>query len=254
MDIIELLDYAKVVARKGGEHTLKYFQKGVEVDNKQDHSPVTIADREAEQVMRTLITKKYPEHGIIGEEFDNTNSNSDIQWILDPIDGTISFIHGIPTYTTLIGITINKQPIIGIIYAAALDEMADAAIGHGARFNGEPCHVREKTRLEDCTLITTDIHHIRKHNYNDAFENLLEKTRYHRTWGDAYGHMLIATGRADIMFDPILHIWDAAALLPVIKESGGLFCSTKGKEDIYAGNGISMHPGMKDQVLSLFAK
>ncbi len=252
MDIKELLEFARTVAEKGGAKTLEYFRNGVEIDHKTDDSPVTVADRQAELVMREIITEKFPDHGIIGEEFGKTNEDSDIQWILDPIDGTISFIHGIPTYTTLIGITIKDEPVIGIIHAPALGEMTYAATGLGAFHNNEPCKVRKCNRIEDASFITTDLEHIHKHNFTEAFDALLETTKYHRTWGDAYGHSLVATGRADIMFDPILKVWDAAALLPVIKESGGVFCTVSGEEDIYGGNGISVHPDLKEAVLEYF--
>lgn len=235
----ELLKAATEIARIGGHHTLKYFKKDVEVISKADDSPVTIADRETEEIIREEILKRYPDHGIIGEEFGKTNEDSRIQWVLDPIDGTKSFIHGVPFYTTLIGIMIDNEPVVGIINAPALNELCAAAIGLGATFNGKPCSVRETTDLSEATLLVTEIYRFKEHNQQELFEELMQKTKIHRTWGDAYGHMMVAIGRADLMYDPILNIWDAAALLPVVKEAGGIFSDTKGKETIHSGNGFS---------------
>ncbi|MDR9416121.1 MAG: inositol monophosphatase family protein [Gracilimonas sp.] len=252
--IQELLQAATDIARLGGQHTLKYFQKDFDIISKADDSPVTVADKETEQIIRKEILKRYPDHGIIGEEFGKTNSDSNIQWILDPIDGTKSFIHGVPFYTTLIGILIDNEPQVGIIYAPALDEICAAAIGHGATFNGEPCHVRDTEKLGDSTFLVTEIDRFREMGQHDLFLELLSETKIHRTWGDAYGHMMVATGRADLMYDPELNIWDAAALLPVVKEAGGIFSDTNGQQTIHTGNGYSTNKILFPQVQKIIEK
>tara|TARA_R110002096_G_scaffold134785_4_gene286075 strand:- start:3796 stop:4569 length:774 start_codon:yes stop_codon:yes gene_type:complete len=251
-DIKELLDAAVEIAKIGGQHTLKYFKKDFEIISKADDSPVTIADRETEQIIRKEILKRYPDHGIIGEEYGRTNEGSNIQWVLDPIDGTKSFIHGVPFYTTLIGIMIDNEPIIGVINAPALDEICAAAIGHGATFNGKPCHVRNTEKLADSTFLVTEIKRFQDNGLEPQFQELMAKTKLHRTWGDAYGHMMVAIGRADVMFDPILNIWDAAALLPVVKESGGVFSDMNGDETIHTGNGFSTNKALYPQVKAVF--
>lgn len=240
------------IAKKGGDHTLNYFNKSFDVERKSDDSPVTVADREAESIMREEITNRFPEHGIVGEEHDDHNAESSVQWILDPIDGTKSFIHGVPLYTTLIGVVVEDEPVVGIIYAPALDELCDAAKGKGARLNGEACSVRSCSDLSKASFMSTDCYTSAEFNYGDAFDALIDKTRIHRTWGDAYGHMLVATGRADLMFDPILNIWDAAPLLTVLQEAGGVFCDTDGKETIQSGNGFSCSRALMPQVLEVF--
>lgn len=251
-DIKELLDAAIEIATIGGKHTLKYFKKDFEVISKADDSPVTIADKETEMIIREEILKRFPDHGIIGEEYGRTNEGSTIQWVLDPIDGTKSFIHGVPFYTTLIGIMINNEPVVGIINAPALDELCAAAIGHGATLNGKPCHVRDTQELKDSTLLVTEIKRFQDCGMEPQFQELMSKTKLHRTWGDAYGHMMVAIGRADVMFDPILNIWDAAALLPVLKESGGVFSDTNGVETIHSGNGFSTNKTLYPQVQAIF--
>ncbi len=251
-DIKELLEAAIEIAEIGGKHTLKYFKKELEVISKDDDSPVTIADRETEQIIREEILKRYPDHGVIGEEYGRTNESSNIQWVLDPIDGTKSFIHGIPFYTTLIGIMIDNEPVVGVINAPALNEICAAGIGLGATFNGVPCNVRETSELKEATFLVTEIRRFQDMELEPQFQELMAKTKLHRTWGDAYGHMMVAIGRADIMFDPILSIWDAAALLPVLKEAGGIFSDMDGVETIHTGNGFSTNMNLYPKVKEIF--
>jgi myo-inositol-1(or 4)-monophosphatase len=248
----ELLDAAIEIARIGGEHTLKYFKKDINIISKEDDSPVTIADRETEQVMRREIQNRFPDHGIIGEEYGQTNEESNITWVLDPIDGTKSFIHGVPFYTTLIGVLIDDEPVVGIINAPALDELCAAGIGLGATLNGEPCRVSETKDLNEATFLMTEIDRFRLMGQQELFQELLDRTKLHRTWGDAYGHMMVATGRADLMYDPELNIWDAAALLPVVKESGGVFSDVNGKQTIHSGNGYSTNELLYPQLKKIF--
>jgi len=251
-ELARLKKSAEKFARMGGDSTLDYFKKSFSLEYKDDDSPVTTADRKSETLIREEIRKMYPGHGIIGEEFGIENQNSDIVWVIDPIDGTQSFIHGVPFYTTLIGILVNGLPSVGVIYAPALDEMLSAATGGGALLNGKSCRGRECTDPAKATFLTTDIEHIEKHGFQLPFRRLLKNTRIHRTWGDAYGHMMVAAGRADIMFDPVLKIWDAAALLPVITEAGGSFTDVRGKKTIETGNAVSTNKMLAKQIISLF--
>lgn len=251
-DLDTIHESAIKIAKEGGVHTLKYFNQALEVERKSDDSPVTIADREAESLMREAITEQFPDHGIIGEEHGRTNESSDIQWILDPIDGTKSFIHAVPLYTTLIGVVVDGKPVCGVIYAPVLNELCEAATGKGARLNGTDCSVRGCDNLSKATFLSTDAYTATEYDYGEAFDTLIEKTRLHRTWGDAYGHMMVATGRADIMFDPILSIWDAAPMQTILSEAGGIFCDTTGKETIESGNGISCSRALLPEVLEVF--
>lgn len=240
------------IARLGGEHTLQYFGKSIQVERKSDDSPVTRADREAEELMRQEISRQFPGHGIIGEEHGSTNEASPVQWILDPIDGTKSFIHGVPLYTTLVGVVIEDRPVAGVIFAPVLQELCDAALGKGTHLNGSPSRVRPCNNLSEATFLSTDATTSAEFGFGEPFRELLDRSRVNRTWGDAYGHMLVATGRADIMFDPVLNIWDAAPLLPILQEAGGIFCDVTGKETIKSGNGISCNRDLIDDVLGFF--
>ncbi len=252
IDLKELHQAAIEITRLGGEHTLEYYQREFDVERKDDATPVTIADRETESLMRKEITKRFPNHGILGEEHGRINPGSPVQWILDPIDGTKSFIHGVPFYTTLIGVVYKNEPISGVIYAPALDELCEAAKGMGVRWKGEPCEVRSCESLKNASLLTTDVTTAKEFELDKPLQNLLQKARMHRTWGDAYGHMMVASGRADIMFDPVLNIWDAAPLLTIMQEAGGIFCDIEGKETIQSGNGISCSRDLIDEVLEQF--
>lgn len=250
--LIELQTAAIEFAKAGGDSTLNYFRKSFDLEIKSDDSPVTNADREAETIIREKIREHFPGHGIIGEEFGKENEDSDVVWVLDPIDGTKSFIHGVPFYTTLIGILVKNKPEVGVIYAPALNEMVSAASGLGCQLDGRDTSVRSCDQLSDASFLTTDVTSFREHGFEPALQELLQSTRIHRTWGDAYGHMLVATGRADIMIDAILHIWDAAALLPIITEAGGAFSDVNGVATIETGNAISTNKILTEKIVHIF--
>jgi histidinol-phosphatase len=247
-DLASLHLFACNIAREAGDLTYNYFRRGVKVNRKEDDSPVTKADIEAEQLLRKAIEQEYPEHGIIGEEFDNVRTDARIQWILDPIDGTQSFIHGIPLYTTLIGIMVDDHPVSGIIYAPATREFCEAYKGGGARLNGKSCMVSQQDDLAKATLLSGDTKLIREYGFADAFGELVDAAAIHRTWSDAYGHMMVATGRAEIMFDPVLNTWDAAPLLTILTEAGGSYTDMQGKPDITGGNGLSCNKALASTV------
>lgn len=248
----ELLEHAIDIARIGGKQTLRYFNKSIAINRKKDQSPVTVADKEAEKAMRNRLKELHPEHGVIGEEFGRSNPGSSVQWIFDPIDGTRSFIHGVPLYTTLVGVVVDDVPVAGVVYAPPLDELCEGGKGLGARLNGSSISVRSCESLDKATFLSTDVTHAREVGLQNAQQNLINQTRLHRTWGDAYGHMLVATGRADIMFDAVLNIWDAAALLPIIQEAGGIFSDTNGHQIIDGPNGFSCNKTLYPQLMDIF--
>ena len=247
-----LLEFAVETATKAGELTLKWFDKPVEVLSKGDASPVTVADREAEKLMRKMISERFPEHGIIGEEFGVERENARVKWILDPIDGTVSFIHGIPLYTNLIGVTVDDVPVVGVINAPCMGKLVKAADGLGAWMNDTACSVRDCGSLAGASFMTSDVQNFEKHGFGEPLSRMLAQVRVHRTWGDAYGYIMVASGMADIMMDPVLNVWDAAAILPVMKEAGGSFTDLKGNARIDGGNGFACHPSLKNEILELF--
>jgi len=247
--ILEFMTEAESFAREAGEVTLRWFGAGVQADSKADGTPVTIADRESEKLLRQRIEERFPGHGILGEEYGETGEGADVRWILDPIDGTRSFIHGVPLYGVLIGIELEGEPVVGVAHFPALRETVVAARGFGARYNGNPCAVSATEDLGDALLLTTDATAAATGRLRDGWRALRGRVALSRTWGDAYGHMLVATGRADVMVDPELSAWDAAPLLTIVTEAGGRFTSTEGRETIHGGSGVSSNGVLHADVL-----
>ncbi len=250
------------MAREAGRSTLTRFQQlDLSVERKSDDSPVTAADRDAERLMRARIAEWFPDDAIIGEELGTTDGTSEFRWILDPIDGTKSFIGGVPLYSTLVGVERAGEPTIGVIYIPALDEGVYAARGGGAlyfRGASSPTPARVSNRpLPEGIFVTSQVDSFAKRGAHGAFEQLQKAAYVTRTWGDGYGYLLVATGRAELMVDPIMNVWDAAAILPVIEEAGGSFTDWRGQATIRSGEGIATNGRIRDDVLAItrpFAK
>ena len=247
----ELLSVAQEGAYRAGKRTLAYFNTGVTVDIKADDSPVTIADREAERILREIIGKYYPTHSILGEEEGETVGDPDYRWICDPIDGTKSFISGVPLYGTLVGVEVKGKPAVGVIYIPALDDMISGADGLGANWNGRPCHTSNVTDLKDALIVTSSI--VRCQERSDVFERLTNASRLQRTWGDAFGYSLVATGRAEVMLDPRLSPWDVGPMIPIMREAGGRFTDWRGESTIYSKDGFAANGALYNQVLEIMA-
>ncbi len=245
-DLKQFLEIATEAAYLAGRHTLNYFNHRVAVELKADQTPVTRADKEAEQIVRDFLLKQYPTHSILGEEHGTIEGDPDFQWVIDPIDGTKSFIHGVPLYTTLIGLQIRNQPAVGVIYAPVLNEIVAAATGHGCRFNDEPCRVSDVSELSKALVCTSDA--MMAIERSDAFATLARQCKYARTWGDGYGYLLVATGRAEVMVDPKMSPWDVCALIPVIEEAGGVCTSWKGDRTIHGGDLYACNANLAKQV------
>lgn len=247
-ELNELKKFCKVLSDESGKIIRNYFRNDVVIETKSDESPVTIADKKAEERMRELIKQEFPEHGIIGEEFGITNENAEYKWILDPIDGTKSFITGTVTFGTLIGLTKNDYPILGVINQPILNEFL---IGDNetAELNGRQVKVRKCESLENATLLTTDHLNIEKFQKISAFESLIRKVKLYRQWGDCYGYYLVATGYADIMIDPIMSVWDSMALIPVIKGTGGAITDYQGNDAITGNSIIAASKGIHSLVI-----
>jgi histidinol-phosphatase len=245
----ELLEVAIDAAYRAGKRTLAYFNTGVSVDRKADATPVTIADREAERILRERIAHYYPDHAILGEEEGETLGNPDFRWILDPIDGTKSFISGIPLYGTLVGIEVRGAPAVGVIYLPALDDMVAAADELGCRWNGRPCRVSSVTDLSEALIVTSSITTCQERS--DAFDRLAKATRLQRTWGDASGYALVATGRAEIMMDAAVSPWDVGPMIPILREAGGVFTDWQGKSTIYGKDGVATSAALQQSVLAI---
>ncbi|MCE2850447.1 MAG: histidinol-phosphatase [Roseiflexaceae bacterium] len=248
-DLRTLRDFATELAWNAGRVTLRHFQTNVVAELKADNSPVTIADRESERLMRELIEARYPHHSILGEEEGETRPGASFRWILDPIDGTKSFVAGVPMYAVLVGLERDGVPVVGAVAIPPLGEMLTAAHGEGCLWNGRVARVSSTPTLADAVISTTDVRHMREYGRDAAFERLSSRTRMLRGWGDAYGHVLVATGRIDVMLDAVMSPWDCAALVPVIQEAGGTFTDWDGVTTIYGGGAISTNGTLFPQVM-----
>lgn len=240
------LDAAIDVAREAGRVTLRWFQADLDVETKADRSPVTVADREAERVLRDLLGRRFPDDGIVGEEHGEAAGRSGRRWILDPIDGTRSFVHGVPLYGVMVALEADGEAVVGALHFPALGETVAAARGLGCRWNGQACRVSDTARIEDALVVTSgDAPHLRAisdHAFparEAGLARIAERAGTFRTWGDCYGYALVATGRADVMLDPHLSIWDAAAVRPVIEEAGGVFTDWLGEPTHAAGHAVA---------------
>ncbi len=243
-----MLELALTAAREAGEITLRHFRSGVRVETKSDQSPVTIADREAETHLRRRIEDAFPGHAILGEEFGAAREGGAHRWLLDPIDGTAAFIRGSPLWGVMVALEQDGEPQLGVLHFPALAETVWAARGSGAWWNGQRARVSAVAQLDAATLLYTDPRGFAPVGREDAFQRLRRATKFERTWGDCYGHALVATGRAEIMLDPILHEWDAAALLPILEEAGGIFTDWRGARTTRGGSGISTNRALFDAV------
>jgi histidinol-phosphatase len=254
VDKKELLEFAVDLAVGAGEITLKYFRKDPETAIKADGSFVTVADREAETYLRKRILERFPNDGIVGEEEGETEGTSGRRWILDPIDGTFSFVHGVPFYGVLLGVEIDSELAVGVVNIAALDEIVYAAKGVGCFWNGKPTRVSSVTTLEESLLLCTEFVACERFGFAAASEELQRRAKSTRTWGDCYGYVLLATGRAEVMLDPVVNLWDCAALLPIVEEAGGTFTDWQGARTISGGNAIATNGKLFDEVMSIVSK
>ncbi len=258
MTLRPLLDFATELAYDAGRLTLGYFGRtaeGLGLEHKADATPVTLADREAESLIRRRIEAKFPEHAILGEEFGSDDKNGDKdathRWIVDPIDGTKAFIRGVPLYGVLVGLEIEGRTEVGAAYFPALDEMCVAATGLGCTLNGRAVRVSDKTSLAESTIGFTDIASFAKYGQGEAWGRLAAASYDRRGWSDAYGHMLVATGRMEAMCDPVMSPWDCGPFPVLLREAGGYFGDWSGNETVYGNEGLSTTRALLPEVLEL---
>jgi histidinol-phosphatase len=246
-----LRDLAADMAWQAGKLTMRYFQTSIATELKSDESPVTIADRESERLMRQMIEERYPHHSILGEEEGETRPGASFKWILDPIDGTRSFVRGVPLYAVLIGLERDGEMIVGVINCPAVGDFLVAARGEGCLWNGRRTRVSTVATLRESLLLTTDAAAMDRHGRGNAYRRMAAATGMQRTWSDAYGYVLVATGRAEVMLDPQMSVWDCGALLPVLREAGGTFTDWQGRETVYGGEAIGTNGHVYDELIGL---
>lgn len=247
-----LLHIALEAAYAGGRRTLAYFNAGAgsaAIEEKADETPVTQADKEAELVIRGVIAKAFPSHAMLGEEHGLSAGDPSRTWVIDPIDGTKSFVHGVPLYGSVVGCIVNDQPLVGAVYLPALDELYGAAVGHGATMNGRACRVSNVSQFKDATLLAGSI--TRAIDRSDAYQTLARQVKLNRGWGDVFGYMLVASGRAEMMLDPRISIWDICGIAPIIKEAGGWLGDWSGAETVKGKDCVAVNGALKEPLLDV---
>jgi len=250
MNLQPYLEFATSLAYHAGKITLSYFNTGIVPDRKENNDPVTIADREAEAFVRSQVEKHYPGHAIVGEEYGEQGTGHSFRWIVDPIDGTISFVQGVPLYGVLIALEIDGVVQVGAAYFPPLDEMLTAGSGLGCWWNGRRARVSGVSKLSEACVVTSDFQHLEKKQagITKRFE---ESGALLRTWGDAYGYLLVATGRAEVALDPRMDVYDCGPYPVIMKEAGGYFGSWIGEEGHDHGEGLACNAALKPDVMKL---
>lgn len=245
---MSLLDAVADVARIAGETANRFFGSAIPVETKADGSPVTQADRAAEEAARAFIEARFPDDGIVGEELGTTRPGARRRWLLDPIDGTKSFIRGVPLWGSLVAVVEGDVVLAGAIFVPVQREMVVAARGEGCFWNGSRARVSGVSDLRKAVVLTTDL------ASRGAIAELASRAAVARTWGDCYGYVLVATGRAEVMIDPLLSPWDSAALAPIVEEAGGVFTDLRGVRTGLGGSAIATNAALADAVRALFAQ
>jgi len=251
MDIQPLLDFTVSLAYRAGRVTLGYFNTGLRPDFKADDTPVTAADRAAEEFIRLEIEKRYPGHDILGEEFGGSGEGgSDFRWIIDPIDGTKSFLRGVPLYAVLIGLEHEGRIITGAAYCPPLDEMVCAGEGLGAWWNGRRARVSEVGSLSQACLCFTSPGNFQRRD-PALWARLVASADMLRGWSDAYGNMAAATGRAEACLDPYMDIWDCGPFPVIFREAGGFFGSWQGEEGHTFGEALACNAALQPELVRI---
>lgn len=242
------LDFFRTLADLAADTIRPYFGSGLQVDWKSDATPVTEADRAAERVMRKAIRERFPTHGLLGEEYGPENEEAEFVWVMDPIDGTKSFVAGVPLFVTLIGLLHHGKPIAGAIAQPIMGELV-LGTAEGVTYNGQPALIRSCASLQDALLLTTDVSHIDRVHNGNAFTRLRHQTRLMRTWGDGYGYLMLCSGRADVMVDAEMHAWDILPLIPLIEGAGGTITAWDGRPAVEGIGAVASHRALHAEVV-----
>jgi histidinol-phosphatase len=246
-----LLVAAMELVRLTGDVALAHYRSNLVVETKSDGSPVTVADRAAETAAREWVAGHFPRDGILGEEFGEERPGAARRWVIDPIDGTKSFVRGVPLWGSLVALCEGERVLAGAAYFPPVDELIAAAPGDGCWWNGSRCRVSTVATPADATVLTTDDRFLDRPERRAGWDRVSRASRVSRSWGDCFGYLLVATGRAEAMFDPILSPWDAAALQPIITEAGGVFTDWSGRATAFGGSAIATNQVLAEPLRAL---
>lgn len=251
-DLTRFAEFATLLADESAKVIRLHFGvTSLQIDSKSDLTPVTEADRGAESLMRSMIGSSYPEHGVLAEEFGSHDLDAPYVWVLDPIDGTKSFIKAVPLFVTLIGLLHHREPVLGLIHQPITRQLCLGSAS-GTYLNGRSVHCRATQRLEDAVITCTDPKSIASGCTKDAFRRLVDGSEAFRTWGDGYAYLMVASGQADIALDRVMAPWDYLPLIPVVKGAGGCVSDWRGAPPVDGGSFLaSATPELHAEVLEL---
>jgi len=247
-----LLTAAESIARHIGTVALRHYRSVLTVETKSDGSPVTIADREAEEAARAWLAAHFPDDGVLGEELGEQAGTSGRKWVIDPIDGTMSFVRGVPLWGSLVALVEGDRVLAGAAFFPAVEELVVAAPGEGCWWNGTRARVSRTSTLAGATVLITDERSFRSAPRREGWRTLIGEASVARTWGDCFGYLLVATGRAEAMVDPIVNPWDAACFQPIIEEAGGVFTDLEGRPSAFTGSAIATNAALADPIRDYF--
>jgi histidinol-phosphatase len=239
-----LLQAVRECAELAGAVAIAHYRKDVAVEWKGDGSPVTIADRRAEESMRKWIRDRFPADGVLGEEFGETAGSSGRRWIIDPIDGTKSFVRGVPLWASLVAVVEHERVLAGAASFPATGEVVVAAAGCGTWYNGSRTAVSTVADLSDATVLITDDRAFSSPARHEGWKRMWEAAAVSRTWGDAFGYLMVATGRAEVMVDARIRAWDIACFVPIIEEAGGVFTDLDGAATAFGKHSIATNAAL----------
>ena len=251
IDYEDMLDTAVDIAERAGQVALSYFRQAILIEMKANHTPVTMADKKTEEMIRGELAKEFPNHGLLGEEFENHATDAEFVWTIDPIDGTRSFIRGIPLWGTLVGLLHRGEPVLGVMVLPALDETYSAAKGCGTFCDGVQLHVSATQSLEAAIVSCGDTNCFESVGRRPLLDAVQNKAELCRGYTDCFGHALMVRGAVDAMIDPLVSIWDIAPIACIVKEAGGEYFAFNGAETIQETSFITCTPALKKQLLSL---
>lgn len=246
-ELEELLAIALRANKIAADVIMPLYHAGIAAELKADRTLVTAADKNAELAIREFLAREVPGHGIVGEELGETGGDGRYRWILDPIDGTASFVRHVPLFGTLVALERDGVPLIGVIGCHGAGETAYGATGLGAYIDGARIRVSDVGSL-DQALVNVGSTTALDRYHPGSLQRLASRARWVQTWGDCYGYLMVASGRAEAMLDPVMSLWDVAALFPVITEAGGRITTWEG-EDVVGESAIASNGALHDAIL-----
>jgi histidinol phosphatase-like enzyme (inositol monophosphatase family) len=244
---------AAELAKLTGDIAIKHYRSNLKIEWKADGSPVTMADREAETAAREWVNKYFPEDGLLGEEFGEDRPGAKRRWIIDPIDGTKTFVRGTPLWGSLVALCEGEQVLAGAAYFPAVAELIAAAPGAGCWWNGTRCNVSSVDTMSRAMVLITDDRCRERPEFRASYDRVAEAAAISRTWGDCFGYLLVATGRAEAMFDSVMSPWDAAALQPIIEEAGGVFTDWSGRATAFGDSSVATNAALATTIRGILA-